>query len=178
MIVYQKKGNKVSVTKSLSILFGFLDADTSLDNKGLQHLKPDNAVTVNLTVKKSLKTIHTDLKRAGWNMATSNFSAEFNNETERYWTLTKIAGPKKDSAVTMHTTLNRDPSSIPGVPNPNFAAELNSDFEQEHEPYLPAFPEPPALPKGTSWCSTIHSSEPPEQMDSGWEWAFNPPKKK
>ena len=90
-----KKITKFQVTRCFTILYGFINPDESQDNKGLRKLKPNTAVTLHLPIKKSLKQIHTDLRIAGWNMSKSSFSAEFCPDTERYWSMTKIAAPKK-----------------------------------------------------------------------------------
>ena len=165
-----KKSTKLQVTRSFTILYGFIDPDTSLGNKGLQHLKPNTAMTLNSTVK-SLKQLHTDLRLAGWNMAKSSFSAKFCHEKERFWSMTKIAGPK-GAGVTMRSALNVDPSTIPAVPNTPSSSNLEDGGTS------PAFRAPPLLPKGSSWCSTIHQSKPPQQMGGEWAWAFYSPKKK
>ena len=176
-----KKITKSQVTRCFTNLYGFIDPDESLDNNGIRVLKPNTAVTLHLPIKKSLKQIHTDLRIAGWNMSKSSFSAEFCTDTECYWSMTKIAGPK-GAGVTMRSAVNVDPSTIPQVPNKpsssedggafNLEAALASNLEDAGT--SPAFRAPALLPKNWTWCSTIHTSKPPEQMDGEWSWAFQP----
>lgn len=76
------------------------------------------------------------------------FSTEFNNEKERFWTLTKIADPK-GGGVTMRSALNLDPWSIPAVPTTTSSLDpetgvttTTSSSELENGGAFPTTPDP------------------------------------
>ena len=167
IIILRKNNTKLQVTRCRVILSGFLDTDTSLNNKGLQKLKSNHAVISNLGARMSLKQLLTDLRLNSWIMNKSSFFAELGHEKQRFWSLTKITGPE-GSGVTMRSALNTDPTTISGVPNTTF----RFSFDLENGPASPL------LPKGSAWCSTIDTSNPPVPIDEEWAWAFDSPRKK
>jgi hypothetical protein len=67
-----RNNRKTETARAKVILWGFGDANVSLDDVGSK-LKPDHAVTAYLSSKISLNELNKNLRRKGWLMHQSNF---------------------------------------------------------------------------------------------------------
>jgi hypothetical protein len=158
-----RNNRKTETARAKVILWGFGDANVSLDDVGSK-LKPDHAVTAYLSSKISLNELNKNLRRKGWLMHQSNFLAKLNKKEKLFWSLTKISDSRGKNA-TMRSALNADPEGTLSTP-------FTSDEERA------TFIAPPALPKGFQPCSIIHSSVPQVRIGNEWGWAFDTPPKK
>ena len=167
-----KKINKeFTVLRRSVILRDFMDADMNLDDYGLKKLKKNEQCISHLRSKISAKALHKKLRINGFHLNKSTFSAEFGSERPHFWTMVKSADPK-GKYVSMRSSVNRDPSTISGLPNSTF--RTNFPLEEDGQTFVA----PPPLPEGHVECSTLHSSSPGIDIEEDWAWAFDSAKKK
>jgi hypothetical protein len=166
-----KISRQCTILRRTVVLRDFMDPDLSLDNEGLMKLKRNEESTSYLRSKFSAKELHSELRKNGWHINRSTFSAEYDSEKPQFWKLMKAADPK-GKHVSMRSSVNRDPSTIMGPSNATFRTSF--PLEEDGQTFVA----PPPLPEGHVECSTLHSSSPALDIEEDWQWAFDSPKKK